>query len=95
MIDIIKSVSKVPINTVASDSDEEDNEERHPKRRKAIEYKVDIVHILHVVIFLLVIECFTDSVKHDLHYCVKLLKKAYNILCKYIPVYGNGQIKDF
>ena len=42
MTDTIKSVSKVPINTVASDSDEEDNEERYPKRRKAVEYKVDI-----------------------------------------------------
>lgn len=41
MADTIKLVSKVPTNTVASDSDD-DYEDKHPKRRKIIEYKVDI-----------------------------------------------------
>ena len=41
MANTIKSVSKVPINTVASDNDD-DYEDQHPKRRKIVEYKVDI-----------------------------------------------------
>ena len=40
MKDTIKAVSIVPINNVPSDSD--DDQERHLKRRRTIQYKVDI-----------------------------------------------------
>ena len=41
MINTIKAVSVVPINTVPHDSDD-DNQERYPNRRITIQYKVDV-----------------------------------------------------